>query len=653
MPALSFDDILKPEEPSEKEITGFTIYKADEDKHLVFGWASVVLTVNGEELEDRQHDMIDPEDLEDAAYEYVLNFRDTGEEHLPGYRKKGKLVESVVLTKEKQKAMGIPDGILPVGWWIGFKIDDEDTWQRVKNGTYKMFSIEGKAQREPVKKARRNFEDFPGYWEWLEENLDASKEDQKTAEKYYGGKTHLKKADQPTGCGVLVIRDGKILTGTRNEMSSYGQICGPGGHIEEGETPEEAAKRETFEEFGITCNDLQPLGIQDGGDHGTSAVFLCTDYEGTPKTDEEEMTDLQWRTIGELKDAEMFLPFAQSLELLPERKTVAKSFLDILKFNPYHDRIGRFTGAGGGAGGPVAFFTNRTKDPAKQHWADKARLREQERQVKILEGKVDEAKAHANKVMTDPNASEKEMNEALSEWKKRMDELVATKKPLDIKSPEKQEPKKPETAPKEYKTPTRSEVHEMAKEMGNSRSDISPEDYEIMAGENNWGGRYFQSGNAFLLNKALRKAPDGDLSRLSDSDKKLVETLDKNMKPSTRDIKVTRMVGDSFLRDQLGLRLDNEGNVDESSLKNAVGKVTVCKSYSSTSYDMGENVFKSRNVKLNINAPKGSKMLVSPTGEEAEILLARNTAFHVKGIRQTGMKWGEPQYEIDVDILVD
>lgn len=137
----------------------FTIYKADDDKHLVFGWASIAITVDGEVLEDRQHDMIDPEDLEEAAYEYVLNFRDTGEEHLPGYRKKGKLVESCVLTAEKQKAIGIPQGTVPVGWWIGFKIEDDDTWQRVKNGTYKMFSIEGKAERLPVEKSYMTFEE--------------------------------------------------------------------------------------------------------------------------------------------------------------------------------------------------------------------------------------------------------------------------------------------------------------------------------------------------------------------------------------------------------------------------------------------------------------------------------------------------------------
>ena len=131
----------------------YTIAKTVDDKKLVFGWASISFTADGEQLEDLQHDIINPEDLEEAVYEYVLNFRDTGEEHRPNLRKKGKLVESCVFTLEKQKAMGLPEGVLPVGWWIGFKIEDDEAWEKVKNGTYRMFSIEGKAQRVPVEKA--------------------------------------------------------------------------------------------------------------------------------------------------------------------------------------------------------------------------------------------------------------------------------------------------------------------------------------------------------------------------------------------------------------------------------------------------------------------------------------------------------------------
>jgi len=60
-------------------------------------------------------------------------------------------VESCVFTEEKQKAMGLLPGALPVGWWIGFHVDDDEAWEKIKNGTYKMFSIEGKAVRVPAK----------------------------------------------------------------------------------------------------------------------------------------------------------------------------------------------------------------------------------------------------------------------------------------------------------------------------------------------------------------------------------------------------------------------------------------------------------------------------------------------------------------------
>ena len=155
-------------EESTKE-NNYTIAKMDNDRRLVFGWASISMTADGEQLEDLQHDIIDPEDLEEAVYEYVLHFRDTGEEHRPHLRKKGKLVESCVFTAEKQKAMGIPAGIIPVGWWIGFKIEDDEAWEKVKNGTYKMFSIEGKAQRVPVEKAPTVTKAAPERFDHIEE----------------------------------------------------------------------------------------------------------------------------------------------------------------------------------------------------------------------------------------------------------------------------------------------------------------------------------------------------------------------------------------------------------------------------------------------------------------------------------------------------
>lgn len=123
------------------------IVKIEDDKRLVFGWASVVKTADGKILLDRQDDYIDSdEELEKSAYDYVLHSRDGGEMHV----RKGvsTLVESVVLTKEKQEALGIEPGTVPTGWWIGFKVNDEGVWDQVKKGDYMGFSVHGTGRRE-------------------------------------------------------------------------------------------------------------------------------------------------------------------------------------------------------------------------------------------------------------------------------------------------------------------------------------------------------------------------------------------------------------------------------------------------------------------------------------------------------------------------
>ena len=126
----------------------FKSMKSDDEKMLAFGWANVSMRVDGELIEDWQGDIIEPEELESAAYEYVRLYGDGGEMHERGGV--AVLIESVVFTEEKMQVMGIPVGTLPVGWWIGFKVLDEDVWKKVKDGTYPMFSIEGEAERVEV-----------------------------------------------------------------------------------------------------------------------------------------------------------------------------------------------------------------------------------------------------------------------------------------------------------------------------------------------------------------------------------------------------------------------------------------------------------------------------------------------------------------------
>ena len=134
--------------PEEKPVKGrFRVQKSDDDKRLAFGWAYVAQDEAGNQTTDWSGDQLDPEELERAAYGFVELYREGGEMHERGGC--AVLVESIVFTKEKQAALGVPDGTLPVGWWIGFRVTDDDVWAKVKDGSYSMFSIEGTAVRIP------------------------------------------------------------------------------------------------------------------------------------------------------------------------------------------------------------------------------------------------------------------------------------------------------------------------------------------------------------------------------------------------------------------------------------------------------------------------------------------------------------------------
>ena len=147
-----FSELIESAEDRQEKIlkSRFKIMKSDDEKMLAFGWASVSMRIDGELIEDWQRDIVEPEELESAAYEYVRLYREGGEMHERGGA--AVLIESVVFTEEKTRAMGIPTGTLPIGWWIGFKVLDKDVWEKVKNGSYLMFSIEGEAERVSVEK---------------------------------------------------------------------------------------------------------------------------------------------------------------------------------------------------------------------------------------------------------------------------------------------------------------------------------------------------------------------------------------------------------------------------------------------------------------------------------------------------------------------
>lgn len=127
--------------------------------------------------------------------------------------------------------------------------------------------------------------------------------------------------DTNRGVGVLIVQEGKLLCGTRVKEGSIG---GPGGHIEAGESPEAAAIRETQEEFGITPKDLVPITYMADlkPPYCPSQVYLCTDFDGYIKCDDDEMTmpgfiaaDKVLKLATEHPER-IFPPFAESISAL-------------------------------------------------------------------------------------------------------------------------------------------------------------------------------------------------------------------------------------------------------------------------------------------------------------------------------------------------
>jgi ADP-ribose pyrophosphatase YjhB (NUDIX family) len=118
--------------------------------------------------------------------------------------------------------------------------------------------------------------------------------------------------------GLLIGRyDHKDATGKRVLWSL------PKGHIEEGETPEQAAIREVAEETGITSTITKSLGVIDfwfmaGGKriHKTVHHFMFTEVGGTLLAQESEVDEVSWFPLSEIVDR---------LAYPDEKKLIARS----------------------------------------------------------------------------------------------------------------------------------------------------------------------------------------------------------------------------------------------------------------------------------------------------------------------------------------
>lgn len=127
------------------------IVRSAPERREVYGFLSVARTADGEVVTDSHGSQIPVEELERAAHAYLVEARGVGEMH--ERMGVGVVIESCVLTREKQAALpprGIPEGHVHEGWFVGFRVDDPETWEKVKRGELRAFSIGGTARRGPV-----------------------------------------------------------------------------------------------------------------------------------------------------------------------------------------------------------------------------------------------------------------------------------------------------------------------------------------------------------------------------------------------------------------------------------------------------------------------------------------------------------------------
>ena len=125
-------------------------------------------------------------------------------------------------------------------------------------------------------------------------------------------KSYAKRVDEVSAGGLVIDHSGKngLLIGRIDHKDASGQRILwslPKGHIEEGETPQQAALREVAEETGIESAIERSLGVIDfwfmaGGKriHKTVHHYLFRETGGKLAPQESEVDEVGWFPLSEI-----------------------------------------------------------------------------------------------------------------------------------------------------------------------------------------------------------------------------------------------------------------------------------------------------------------------------------------------------------------
>lgn len=106
---------------------------------------------------------------------------------------------------------------------------------------------------------------------------------------------------------VALRRGDRFLLVERGRAPAHGQLAFPGGRLEAGETPEEAARRELFEETGLEAGPLLPVEIVYLGGDGEARdpVFRLHVFTGAYVNGEavaaDDAASVGWYDVDEME----------------------------------------------------------------------------------------------------------------------------------------------------------------------------------------------------------------------------------------------------------------------------------------------------------------------------------------------------------------
>jgi len=130
----------------------------------------------------------------------------------------------------------------------------------------------------------------------------------------------------------LVVRDNKILM-VKHRHGGDEWYCTPGGGIELGETPDQAALRELLEECNVTGVIVKKTGehsVPEGDFHSGLHAFFYTyqvdigdqtpslGYDPELTSEEQYLVDVRWMALNELSEVDRAYLWSAGLLSIPQ-----------------------------------------------------------------------------------------------------------------------------------------------------------------------------------------------------------------------------------------------------------------------------------------------------------------------------------------------